>query len=480
MYIRKEIRDFIEKMPKEMKLPKHWRKFINEHDIEYNLLIKHGKEYECTNCGKYFYSEQVEGNGYGNICPFCKNQYGVRRSNLKNYFFLYDLAMIDNVDNKLVIRYFEVMREYNKEKRRFGDDIVEYARIIPELDIELVNDRFVKFLATERVYHTKKIKKWRVFTGMYGLMQCHKSIYLENMNEKLKGTVYQYAPIVDAVMYLGNNEIDFLKILEKAKYPSFELLMKLGLYKLALNCPEKFNIKGNFEKRFGIEKKFYNFMKKHDISYDELCVLRLTKRTNINRIRKLLKMCNNWVRDLERVNQYINLEKVEDYSKKQKNFSIHNYLDYIRNMEKLEVPLTNKILLPKDFTEAHDSSVEKVELIENIDLDKKIQKRYKQLRKNRYKDNVYFIRPAKNLKDIRDEAKQQNNCVYKNYSDKYAFGETDIYFLRNLKEPNKSVVTVEVLDNRIRQKYQKCNKVVTSKQNEFLKKWEEKIVQKVA
>lgn len=61
MYIRKEIREFLKKMPKEMKLPKHWRKFIHESDVEYNLLIKHGKEYECTNCGKYFYSEQVEG-----------------------------------------------------------------------------------------------------------------------------------------------------------------------------------------------------------------------------------------------------------------------------------------------------------------------------------------------------------------------------------------------------------------------------------
>ena len=112
MYIRKEIREFINKMPKNMKLPKHWKKFVNENDTEYNLLIKHGKECECTNCGKYFYSEQVEGRGCWDICPFCNNQYDVRRSNLKNYFFLYDLAVIDNIDNKLVLRYFEVLRKY--------------------------------------------------------------------------------------------------------------------------------------------------------------------------------------------------------------------------------------------------------------------------------------------------------------------------------------------------------------------------------
>ena len=30
MYIRKEIKEFMKNMPKEMKLPKHWRKFVND------------------------------------------------------------------------------------------------------------------------------------------------------------------------------------------------------------------------------------------------------------------------------------------------------------------------------------------------------------------------------------------------------------------------------------------------------------------
>ena len=482
MYIRKEIRDFMEKMPKELKMPRHWRKFVNEHDVEYNLLRKHGKEYECTNCGKYFYSEQAEGDGCWDICPFCHNQYDVRRSNLKNYFFLYDLAMIDNVDNKLVLRYFEVWRKYNHKKRRFKDDIVEYARIVPELDIELVNDRFVKYMAFEKVYHTKKIKKWRVFTGMYGLRQYYKSIYLENMNEKLEGTIYQYAPIADAVIYLGNHKLDFLKVLEKAKYPSFELLMKLGLYKLALDCPEKFNIKGNFEKRFGIKKEFYSFMKRHDISYNELCVLKLTKRANMDKIRRLLRICSNWIGDLERVSKYINLEKIENYSKKQRDFHIHNYLDYIRNLEKLEIPLTNKLLLPENFKEAHDISVKKVRIIveDKELLNRKIKERYKQLEQNGYSDNVFFIRPAKSLNDMKNEAKQQNNCVYKNYSESYAFGDTDIYFLREIKNPKKSLVTIEVKDNQIRQKEQKNHGSLSKEQGEILNYWEKNIIKKVA
>ncbi len=476
MYIRKEIRAFMEKMPKEMKMPKHWRKFVNENDVEYNLLIKHGKECECTNCGKYFYSEQVEGNGCWDICPFCGGQYDVRRSNLKNYFFLYDLAVVDNVDNKLVLRYFEVKRIYNQDKKRFDDNVVEYARVVPELDIELVNDRFFKYMATERVYHTKKIRKWRVFNGMYGLGQYYKSIYLENIDEKTKGTNFQYAPIVDAIMYLGNHKLDFLKVLEKAKYASFELLMKMGLYKLATKYPEKFNEKGSFEKRFGISKDYYKFMKNHNIDYDELTILKITKRVNIAIIRDILKMSDDDIEDLEVASRYIDLIKLREYSKKQKNFSLVNYLDYIRNLQKLDIPLTKRMLLPDDLTKAHDESVKKVKVINSNVIKEKIKQRYKELEKNRYNDNVYIIRPAKNLKDIKDESVQQDNCVYKNYSDKYAFGETDIYFMREANNPKKSLVTVEVNKGRIRQKYQKRNHEVTKEQSQFLDSWEKKVL----
>ena len=480
MYIRKDIREFMEKMPKEMKLPKHWRKFIHEYDVEYNLLIKSGKECECTNCGKYFYTEQEEGRGRKAMCPFCHNQYDVRRSNLKNYFFLYDLAIVDNIDNKLVLRYFEVERNYNYKKRRFDDSVVEYARIVPELDIELVNDRFVKYMSFERVYHTKRIKKWRIFNGMYGLSQCYKGIYLENMNEKIKGTIYQYAPLVEAIIYLGNHKMDFLKVLEKAKCPSFELLMKMGLKKLALDCPENFNVKGNFEKRFGIKKEFYNFMKKHDISYKELKVLQLTKRANMDKIQRLLKISYSDIEDLKKTSRYIDLIKIEEYSRTQDNFSIHSYLDYVRNLEKLEIPLTKKKLLPKDFTEAHDISVSKVKIVGSKVLCKKIKQRYNELEKNQYNNDMFFIRPAKTLNDIKDEAKQQNNCVYTNYSESYAWGDTDIYFLRELKSPKKSLVTVEVRNNKIRQKYQGGNELVTEEQKKFLNLWEKQVIQKVA
>jgi len=91
---------------------------------------------------------------------------------------------------------------------------------------------------------------------------------------------------------------------------------------------------------------------------------------------------------------------------------------------------------------------------------------------------MFFIRPAKTLNDIKDEAKQQNNCVYTNYSESYAWGDTDIYFLRELKSPKKSLVTVEVRNNKVVQARIKNNEKITKKQKEFLDIWQKEVLQK--
>lgn len=477
MYVKKEIREFIKNMPKKEKMTKEYRNFIQKSTIKYNLLIEHGKEeYECTYCGKYSYGKLLSDRNYKHydICRFCGNKYAIKRSNLKNYFFLYNVAIVDNINNKLVIRYFQVYRYYNNRIRRFINSIAEFARYVPEYEITLLNNRCPKGI---KIYHDETIKKWRVFNGKYYKHREYDAIYLKDIDEKKKGTVYQYIPLGDAINHLEDFKYkNFYNIFEKAKYESFELLLKAGLYNLALNNAECFFKKGSFENRFGVKKNFYNFMKKHDISYEELYVLKLIQRPNIEIIRTLLRISYCNLNDLEKTNNYINLAKLAEYSKKQKNFSIQIYLDYIDNLIKMEIPLTKKKLLPVNFSEAHDISIKKVKIVENKLLDEKIKQRYEILKMNNYKDNKFFIRAAKTLNDMKDEARQQNNCVYSNYSEKYANGITDIYFLRKLKNPNKSLVTVEVLDGKVRQKYEKRNTAINKEEKEFLNLWEKNIL----
>lgn len=84
-----------------------------------------------------------------------RKKYEIRRSNLKNYFFLYNVAIVDNINNKLVMRYFQVYRYYNNRIRRFTNSIAEFARYVPEYDITLLNNRCPKGI---NIYHDEEIK----------------------------------------------------------------------------------------------------------------------------------------------------------------------------------------------------------------------------------------------------------------------------------------------------------------------------------
>ena len=209
-------------------------------------------------------------------------------------------------------------------------------------------------------------------------------------------------------------------------------------------------------------------------------MLKILKVPNIKIIEHFNYWCNDNVEDLKEISKYVDVFELEDYSKNQSKFSVVNYLDYINNLKKMKIPLSKKKLFPQNFEEEHDDIMKKVKVINDKELKEKIKCRYKELKSNIYNDEKYFIRPAESMEDMKDEAVQQNNCIYSNYSEKYANGNTDIYFLREIEKPNKSLVTVEVVDNKIRQKYQRRNEITNDEQNTFLAKWEEEVIRKVA
>lgn len=80
-----------------------------------------------------------------------------------------------------------------------------------------------------------------------------------------------------------------------------------------------------------------------------------------------------------------------------------------------------------------------------------------------------FIYP-KCIQDIKDESVQMNNCV-SSYIQKVIDGHCDILFLRHKDSQDKSLVTIEVRDNKIVQALQKYNNPLTKEQQEIVDKW---------
>ena len=98
---------------------------------------------------------------------------------------------------------------------------------------------------------------------------------------------------------------------------------------------------------------------------------------------------------------------------------------------------------------------------------------------NKFNDNVFVISPAPSLKALQNESKQQNNCV-RTYAEKYANGECDIYFMRDIKNKKKSLVTVEVRNNIVVQSRIKNNRSPNENQLKFLNIWEQNILKGAA
>ncbi len=160
-YIKKAYRKILEEMDYMNYLPPKWSEFVSVQEKKHNLFIKKGNECVCTNC-KHIFKINKKVNESGK-CPNCKNTYIIKRSNLKRYSFIDDLAFLDKVDGKFIIRIFELFSYYCNISKKFNSSIVEYARIMPdEYDATFVNDRVSKCQCYIHVNHRQNARKMEI------------------------------------------------------------------------------------------------------------------------------------------------------------------------------------------------------------------------------------------------------------------------------------------------------------------------------
>lgn len=90
-----------------------------------------------------------------------------------------------------------------------------------------------------------------------------------------------------------------------------------------------------------------------------------------------------------------------------------------------------------------------------------------------YSEKIYSIRGIRDYDDLIDEACQQHNCVA-SYANRIANRQSLIYVMREVANPNRSLITVELTPDgkSIRQKYMAYNRPIHNKaQSEFLERW---------
>ena len=144
------------------------------------------------------------------------------------------------------------------------------------------------------------------------------------------------------------------------------------------------------------------------------------------------------------------LRELEDYAKMMKQISpkFDKYPKHFLTTHKIACRNYNRL--------KHQFDEEKFKARINLDMEKTF-------------DKFCFIYP-KCIQDIKDESVQMSNCV-SSYVQRVIDGQCDILFLRYKDSPDKSLVTIEVRDNKIVQALQKYNHPLTKEQSEIVDKW---------
>lgn len=470
MYIKKKYQRLLDIADKQFIIPNTFQRFIDEKKMLHNLVIKSkGNHLLCTCCNHKFVA-QAKVNGMIK-CPKCKQKLLVKTDRLQSYDFKDNLQLLDKVEGLFILRTFELRTYYNKVGTT--NYITEFMRTIIDGNdtYDFVSNQTCNHMGYIYIAHGLPFTHWRGRNYRWAYRDVYGMVCPYNLKSLLKNTELRYSQLDKFVAKM--DYIDFISYFKNiAHYPSFEFLNKMKLYNLAATA-DKFNRGNNFQEIFGISKDFYPFLKKHNLDYEQLKVLRLLKKKDIKLINKLVGY-----RNLEELSRYVNLEQAY-YNVLKKNYhSEYEYLDYLRMCIQLGYSMKDKkVLFPKELEKEHDRLVDLVEIVKNEANDRLIKQRLEQLNKNIYQNKKYIIFPAPSVDSLLKESKSQQNCV-KTYCSRYALGETDIYYLRELENQDKSLVTVEVNGTEIVQARIKYNAKPSKEQQKFLDKWQTNVLNK--
>lgn len=359
------------------------------------------------------------------------------------------------------------------------------------------------YMRTER-YELDEWTRWqdnRIYDGSY-------FFYPTDIEEALSGTAMQYADLEGYLEERGHNKNPIYFLEYHARYPVIEFLWKAGYRNIVHN------------RIFGMDRENRNAIlwerkKLKECFKFPLRILKLMppeewSLNDIQRVNDLWEKYGGKVTDTEirlvlqskvdiqlwsRATTYANAGRILKYIKNQtdkrkeknpdkrsisQNDTAQAYRDYLQECEQLHLDLHDKeILFPKDLTAAHNRTMEQVKFEKNKADQEKFQKAVEKLEKFAWGEGEFFIRPAREQMELTAEGKALHHCVG-GYIKRMAEGETAIFFLRKVSEPDKPFYTLELQKKRVIQCRTEHNASYDRNPDvkNFVDMWMEKVVKK--
>lgn len=312
----------------------------------------------------------------------------------------------------------------------------------------------------------------------------HPSLFREIKKTKM----YKYIPLPE---WYKNRYWDDSWILDfyiaAARYPDFEMLIKLGLddywKRLVAKLPTNINPRGKtIEDRLRIYKGRLKELIEAKGRYEILTLFQLEKRMKANWTDEEIKIVNtlrerNYYQKYELILKYATPTRIKNYMIKQKMWpkegesyqksrekeQVRNtYYDYIEMRIEQGYEMNDIQLFPKDMRRRHDEMVLEAEKAKLDKRKKEVLAKYTRIKsKYRRLSEKYsaaagslIIRPAKDAAEIVEEGRILHHCVGGDgYLRSHNDGHSFILFLRKISEKDMPYITVEIRDDKIIQWY---------------------------
>lgn len=149
-------------------------------------------------------------------------------------------------------------------------------------------------------------------------------------------------------------------------------------------------------------------------------------------------------------------------------YALIEWNDYLRFCSELGIPLnTTRNVFPSNLREMHDEMMRRVRIKRDERLNAQIQARLAELEPFSYTDGHFMIRPARSVQELFDEGQALHHCVG-SYAAKYALGETNLFLMRRVSDPDTPYCTVEMRDGALIQARGERNRLLREDEQAFV------------
>lgn len=485
MVANKEAEEILKKLPP---APSGVEKWIRKEVVINAYLIFDEKESKtvCTRCGRTFTLRHTHGAAHNKMsaCPYCKTEAMWKKS---------------CYGRKTLTEQFRVLVFTHKGKTVYGSlfEVDANFETFGKARISKWISALYRFTETEQMYvkhhpgygcgdfweKRKEVKLPHPPTGYNWGTWCkyeRTEVYTDNLDAVFTKSCLKYHNDPDFFKRYQFNAYNYIRYMDQClKYPSMELLRKAGFDRLVLDRICEYSTKSLYLrgttliKILRLPKRWHKKVREERMNTTELAVFqKLTeqeKRVCEERILNQL-IDTHYKADLE---QYVPFFKAAQYVAEQGG-RLWEYRDYLSQAQLLGWDMTRKkILYPQNLSEAHDQVTQ---LVKEQEEELKIQGVERQAARIEqdfpvYQEGALFIRPARTQAELNQESQALTHCV-RSYGKRIAEGQSKIFFIRRITEPDQPYYTLELnTENKLVQCRGDHNCAMTEEVKLFVENW---------